>query len=92
MYCKEDKNQIGIEGFFLPFEGRLKENNRWIRLAERMPWEEIEAIYLKTMNPETGRKAYSARIAFGACYIRESENLSDERTAEAIQENPYMQL
>ena len=70
MYFKESRNQIGIEGFFLPFGGRLQKDNRWIRLTERMPWEEIKTIYLKTMNQETGRRAYPARLAFDAC-VRE---------------------
>ena len=43
------------------------------------------------MREENGAKAFSARIAFGAIYIREHENLSDVRTLEYIAENPYMQ-
>lgn len=91
MYEAKERNQIGIEGFFLPFGGQLQKDNRWIRLSGRMPWEQIEEIYLKSLDPEHGRRAYSARLAFGACFIKESENLTDERTVEAIQENPYMQ-
>jgi hypothetical protein len=37
MYYKEDKEQIGIEEFFLPFGGKLKKNNRWVKVAEIMP-------------------------------------------------------
>ena len=56
-----------------------------------MPWDLIEDIYLESMSQENGAKAYSARIAFGAIYIKENENLTDERTVEYIAENPYMQ-
>ncbi len=30
---------------FLPFEGKLDENNRWIQLAGMIPWEEFEEEY-----------------------------------------------
>lgn len=43
------------------------------------------------MSTETRRKALPARVAFGAIYIKESENLADEGCVTAIQENPYMQ-
>ena len=60
-------------------------------MARMMPWDFIEDIYLESMSQENGAKALSARIAFGAIYIKEHENLADERTVEYIAENPYMQ-
>ena len=58
MYYKEDKEQIGIEEFFLPFGGKLKKNNRWVKVAEIMPWDYIEEVYLRSMNQETGRGVF----------------------------------
>lgn len=75
----------------MPFGGHLSAQNRWVKLAELMPWEQIEEIYAQSMSQETGRTALSARIAFGAIFIKESENLTDEGTVTAIQENSYMQ-
>ncbi|MBR3586628.1 MAG: transposase [Oscillospiraceae bacterium] len=43
------------------------------------------------MSQETGRGEISARIAFGAISLRQSERLSDEDTVRYIQENPYVQ-
>ena len=40
---------------------------------------------------DAGAPAISSRIAFGAQFIKESENLTDERTVEYTAENPYMQ-
>lgn len=91
MYYIEDKDQQVIENFSVPFGGKLSSKNRWVRLAEIMPWEHIEKIYLRTMSTETGRKAFPSRLAFGAIYIKESENLTDAGCVTAIQENPYMQ-
>ena len=87
MYYSEDKDQVVLAEFLMPFAGKLDPQNRWVRLSSIMPWDKIEEIYLRTMSTETGRKAIPARIAFGAIYIKESENLTDT----AIQENPYMQ-
>jgi len=69
MYCKEDRNQIGLEEYFLPFEGNLDRDNRWVRLAGLMPWEHIEEIYAKSFSEDSGRIALPARIAFGAQYF-----------------------
>lgn len=91
MYYSEDKDQLVLAEFLMPFAGKLDSKNRWVRLASVMPWDRIEEIYLRTMSTETGRKALPARMAFGAIYIKESENLTDEGCVTAIQENPYMQ-
>ena len=43
------------------------------------------------MSQETGRAAFPARIAYGAIYVKEQEDLTDEETVGAIAENPYIQ-
>ena len=91
MYRKVNSEQLGIEEFFLPFGGKLQKDNRWVKMAEIMPWDLIELTYLKTMSSEKGRTAYSARLAYGAIFIKEHEGLTDEQTVTAITENPYMQ-
>ena len=58
-----------MEVFFQTFGGRLRIDNRWVRLAAIMPWEYIEKVYIKTMSEETGRPAIPSRIAFGAIFI-----------------------
>ena len=91
MYRKNNKEQLTIEDFFLPFGGKLDAKNRWVKLAEITPWDRIEEYYLQSMSQETGRGAIPARIAFGAVSLRQSEQLSDEDTVRYIQENPYVQ-
>ncbi len=91
MYYPKDREQLSMEEFFLPFGGRLRKDNRWVQMAGIMPWEHIEEIYARNLSIETGRPALSSRIAFGAIYIKEYSNLTDEGTVAAIQENPYMQ-
>jgi len=47
MYRKPD-GQMTIEDFILPFEGKLKADNRWVKMAEIIPWDEIEQEYAKS--------------------------------------------
>ena len=91
MYYKQNPEQETIEGFFLPFGGKLRADNRWIKLSNMMPWDKIEEVYSERMSEDNGRRAIPSRVAFCACYIKQYEKLSDERTPEAIAENPYMQ-
>lgn len=91
MYRKRDRAQQTLDEFILPFGGKLRADNRWVKLSRMMPWDDIEEIYAQRMSQDNGAKALSARIAFGAIYIKEHENLTDERTVEYIAENPYMQ-
>ena len=87
----EDRDQLTLEEFFLPFGGKLRKDNRWVKMADMMPWEYIEDVYAQSMSTETGRGAFSSRIAYGAIFIKEHEKLTDEGTVNAIAENPYMQ-
>ena len=93
MYRKSDRAQLSLEEFFLPFGGRLSANNRWVKIARLMPWDMVEDLYAKSFvdDKTDGRPPIPARIAFGAIYIKEQENLTDRKTVEYTMENPYAQ-
>jgi len=91
MYHREDKNQQRMEEFILSFGGCLSAGNRWVKMAKVMPWDVVEEEYAKSMCEAEGRKSLPGRIAYGAIYIKEQENLTDVRTVEYLQENPYAQ-
>ena len=91
MYRKRDREQLTLDAFVLPFGGKLRSDNHWVKLAEIMPWDFIEDIYTESMSTDRGAGAISARIAFGALFIKEYENFTDERTVEHIAANPYFQ-
>ena len=70
----------------------LSKSNRWVKLADRLPWTKIEKEYNKRLrNSNCGAGNKPARIIVGASIAKHVENLSDEKTILAIQENPYMQ-
>ena len=91
MYRKRDRAQFYIEDFIMPFGGKLRADNRWVKMAEMIPWDFVEDIYLENMNQDNGAPAISSRIAFGAIQVKEYEKLSDERVLDYICENPYVQ-
>ncbi len=46
MSWREHRHQLSIEDFCLPFGGKLSGDNRWIKLAELIPWDELEDDYV----------------------------------------------
>lgn len=86
------EKQTTISEFKTPFRKGLLPDNRWVRLAEIVPWETFANLYISLMNTKQGRPGISPRIVLGALIIKHKENLSDEKTIQAIQENIYMQF
>jgi len=85
------ERQLSLEGFTLPFGGKLSPKNRWVQLSRRIPWDELATGYHKKMNADRGRPAKNGRLVIGAVIIKHKLNLSDEETVLQIQENPYLQ-
>ena len=84
-------DQMVIEDFILPFEGKLDANNRWVKLAKMIPWEQIEKDYADLFPSRTGTVAKPLRMALGALIIKERCGFTDRETVEQITENPYLQ-
>ncbi len=83
--------QLTLDGFTLPFGGKLNPDNRWVRWSEIIPWDGLAAGYYKTMSDRYGRPGKDARMVIGALIIKHKLTLSDEETVLQIQENPYLQ-
>lgn len=92
MYRRNVSRQLEFVDFYLPFSGKLNPDNRWVKLAEIVPWQLAEQIYADALCDDFGAPALSARVALGALLIKEREGLTDRGTVEAIQENPYLQF
>ena len=89
---RSNLKQMEFENFNLPFDGRLRSDNRWVKLTKFIPWEEFEGAYAKTLeSTRLGPPAMSVRVALGALIIKERLGTSDEETVEQIRENPYLQ-
>jgi len=86
------QGQLVIEGFESPFSQELDKSNRWVALADRLPWDELANLYLKKCPPKsTGRPPLNPRIVMGALIIKHLCNLDDRETISQITENIYMQ-
>jgi hypothetical protein len=89
---RHNQRQLQFEDFYLPFGGKLRSDNRWVKLAKFIPWEEFEPAYAKTLvSQDKGPPAMSVRVALGTLIIKERLGTSDEETVEQISENPYLQ-
>ncbi|MBD2525403.1 IS5 family transposase [Nostoc sp. FACHB-133] len=91
MYRKEESTAIPASDFLLPFEGKLSSDNRWVIMADLIPWAEFEEEYSSSFSAEMGAPAKSWRMALGALIIKEKLGISDRETVEQIKENPYLQ-
>jgi IS5 family transposase len=80
---------LGSSSLF-PFGGKLNENNRWLRIAELIPWEELEEEYAKHFS-DVGRPGTDAQLVIGLLLLKHMTGLSDEGVVEDVLENPYMQ-
>jgi len=93
MYTSRKKTlqtELPLFEFKLPFAGTLDGSNRWIQLAQLIPWDTVEAEYSRHFG-DTGNDALPARMALGSILIKERLKLTDEETVEQIRENPYLQ-
>ncbi len=91
MYRKADQSELTPENFELPFSGRLSPDNRWVIMANLIPWSEFESEYAEKFSETMGAPAKPFRMALGALIIKEKLGISERETVEQIKENPYLQ-
>ena len=85
-------SQLVLSGFETPFSQQLRRTNRWVVLADKIPWDEICNIYTRQVGVgRTGRPPISPRIVIGSLIIKHMCNLDDRETVAQIAENMYMQ-
>lgn len=92
MIRESNENQLTLAEFDWPFLEPLDENNRWVKLADMIPWQALSKPYLENFpNTIQGRPAKPARRVIGALIIKHKLVLSDRETVDQISENPYLQ-
>ena len=84
------ENQLSIYDFVQPFGDALDPENRWVKLANALDWQEMEEKYANNFG-HSGVQALPLRMAFGSLVIRRALNLSDTQTVQLICESPYLQ-
>ena len=96
MYRKPPVNQLTfddyVDDFVLPFGGQLRRDNRWVILAQQIPWAVVDTAYAPQFSQEDlGSPAKSSRLALGALILKERLGVTDRELVEQIAENPYLQ-
>ena len=83
--------QIRFEDFNQPIGMKMSRENRWVKKANLIPWEEIELGYAKLFTNKKGNVAKPLRMALGALIIQTEYGYSDVETMLQIQETAYLQ-
>lgn len=83
--------QVDFDNFAISFGGKLRRDNRWVILADIIPWDEFEKRYATQFKSKTGNPALPVRVALGSLIVKEKMKFSDEDTVQAIQESHYLQ-
>ena len=83
--------QLTLEGFQTPFSQHLDKNNRWVKLADFIPWDKLANVYYRKMKDDFGAPSLSARMVIGAVIIKHMLNIDDREVVAQIQENMYLQ-
>lgn len=91
MYKSGDKLQSSFLDFDQPMGLHMNPNNRWIKMADTIPWDEYEKKYRRLFKSKTGNVAKPFRMALGALIIQQKFQYSDRELVEQITENPYLQ-
>ena len=87
----QSQKQLSLEEFDWPFQTALDKDNRWVKLSEWIPWDELAEGYYAGLSDTQGRPTKDARLVIGAVIIKHKLCLSDRETVAQIQENPYLQ-
>jgi transposase, IS5 family len=84
-------NQLILVGFETPFVQKLTTENRWVKMAQTIPWDKIVGHYDNLFNSTEGHPPICGRVILGAMMIKHIEDLTDRGTIQHIQENMFMQ-
>lgn len=65
--------------------------NRWVKMADSIPWDEFERRYAELFESDTGNPAKPLRPALGCLIIQSRYQYLDRKLVEQLKENPYYQ-
>jgi len=84
-------NQLPIFKELAPYSGQIDIHNRWIKLADLVPWDEMDVIYRKHFNKSKQTVIKNSRLILGLMLGQMLLELSDRPILDYFHENPYFQ-
>lgn len=91
MYKTVNKLQHAFLDFNQPLGLHMNPKNRWIKMADSIPWDVFEKKYASLFKSKTGNVAKPLRMALGSLIIQTKYQYSDRELIEQLSENPYYQ-
>lgn len=90
MYKMKDRKSGFLFKEFKPFGNVLNEENRWLKIGQLIPWDELEELYAGYFS-DRGRPGLDGRLAIGLFLLKHMTGLSDAELVHALSENIYWQ-
>ena len=90
MYRSEKFNPT-LFGKMFHLGEKLAQGNRWLKLAEVLPWEKLDEAYGRYFSAGYGRPAKDSRLVAGLLVVKQLKGLSDEDAVAEFMESPYLQ-
>ena len=91
MYKCTDNAQSNFLNFNQPIGLHMNPENRWVKMADAIPWEIFEKKYSRLFKGKNGRVAKPLRLALGSLIIQTKYQYSDRELVDQLTENPYYQ-
>ena len=91
MYKFDRNHQYSLSDFNQPLGMEMNPENRWVKKAAMIPWDEIEDRYADLFQSKVGMPAKPLQTALGSLLIQKEYGYSDRELVEQIKENPYYQ-
>jgi transposase, IS5 family len=91
MYQGKDRLTTPMFGDMFDFASKLDKANRWLKIADLIPWTELERLY-DSRHSDVGRPAKDSRLVIGLLLLKHLTGLSDEEMVLSVRENPYQQV
>ena len=91
MYKCTDNTQSDFLNFNQPIGLHMNPENRWVKMADAIPWEIFEKKYSRLFKGKNGRVAKPLRLALGSLIIQTKYQYADRELVDQLTENPYYQ-
>jgi hypothetical protein len=84
-------NEIPLFKELMPYSGQIDLENRWVKMAEMLPWEELEMAYRKYFDCSKQSVIKKGRLITGLLVGQMIVEMSDREIVGYFHENPYFQ-